>query len=538
MFLNYFKLIVIFLLGALLVVYTNCGKPTALTFENGHYTGPAASYDAFKATVWPITRANCASCHSDIQPQHASEDFSVAHDAAITKVNFINISASRLVAKLRDENHNCWSNCSENAQKMQEAIEAWSRARDQVNSNTPSPTYSIMTEESDVLEMEFADSSNPLKSNTVKIDIDSALLRAPMTRVTNDEGNYLVVPTVSAVTLAANDVNAGIAFMNFVVPVSGQYRLWGLLNGPTANDNAFYANITRNNGGTVTSVSGGPRQWDIPASTAFSWMRHPNINANLVAGTVYTLELRQREDGSRARSFIVTADPDFNGQEVDDFFGITLTYDLSDKVNVPGTLFKIDVIDYDPYSYKFSKPRLVTNGQNFIVKNLKLLVNGQFNPQHSTYTIVDKIADPTDDILSTASMVVIKDQGLAGDKISFTFDELSPTTSNTTGGASGGSSGGNSGQDSVIAYQSTMYPISRSSAYSCVGCHMTVSPRHASSTVQTAHDATLTVVNFNNPADSRIVKKMREERHNCGANCDNIANLYEAAIIEWRSQRP
>lgn len=526
---NYFKLVIIFLLGAILVVYTNCGKPGVLTFENGYYVGPYESYGAFESTVWPITRANCASCHSEIQPKHASSDAKEAHDAALTKVNFNNIPASRLVAKLRDENHNCWSDCSENAAQMQKAIEAWSASRGVVESASGPTDTDVYTDESSTMEVEFADTNNAASSNTVMIGVEGAMLVSPMSRTQSENGTYISVPNNNGGAKASGDASAGVAYMNFKVPVTGTYRLWGHLNGPTDNDNSFYARIKNGNTNLFN-----PQTWNIPTSSQFSWIMQGNINQNLTAGVTYTLEIREREDGAKALGFILTADPDFNAADVGDFFGVTLRYDLSNIVNVPNTYFEINVVDYDLYSYKFSKPRIISNA-NFKVKNLKLLVNGEFNPQHSTYTIVDKIVTPSDNQLSNYSMVVLKDRGNAGDKISFSFEELYSTSN--TGTTTAGATGGVTGQDSLTAYQQTVYPISRSSSYACVGCHNTRSPAHASSNPQTAHDATLSVVNFNSPADSRIVKKVREEQHNCGANCSSIATQYENAIIEWRNRR-
>lgn len=541
---NYFKLIVIALLSSLLVVYTNCGQPfnapSELVFESNVYGGGSdASYNAFEKTVYPITRSYCISCHTTQEPMHAADDVRVAHDAVIKgfKVNFANIPASRLVAKVRDGNHNCWSDCAENAAELQAAIEEWNNAikSSGVVDNGPVDT-AIYTEESQTLEAEFADKSNLPNSNTIRLNIEAAMLKAPMT-ITRPVGedNYLSVPNNGAnATLANNDVNAGTATMNFTVPATAQYRIWALAYAPADVDNSFFVNVR--NLTTNASVSGGVRQWDIAVGTKFNWVQVPNIAMNLTRDVMYSLELRQREDGARVAGFIVTADTTFNGSEIGDYFGITLSYDLSSILKTPAT-FMIDVIDYDPYSYKFSKPRIVAGTSSVYVKGVKLLLNNLYGPQQSTYTLVDKIVTPTDQSLSTYSMVILKDKGMAGDHVKFSFDQLSIASGATNGTAAGGATGGTTGQSSLTAFQQTVYPISRSSAYSCVGCHMNVAPRHSSDNTLTAHDAALTVVDFTNPANSRIVNKMKIERHNCGANCDQLATQYQNAIQEWQNRR-
>lgn len=546
--LNRFKIIVILLLAAIVVTFTHCGKPfgppSELIFQSNVYGGGSeVSYNAFERTVYPLTRSYCINCHSSIQPLHAADDVNTAHDAVVSqfKVNFSNIRASRLVAKLRDEQHNCWKDCAESAREMEAAITRWNEAIKASGINTTPVDTAIYTEETSPMEIEFMDSTNPLKSNSIRLNIEAAMLKAPMELI-KPAGTeaYLSVPTTLNTTLLNNDPDAGIAYFNFTVPANGQYRVWGLVHGPSATDDSFFVNII--NKTTNASVSGGVRLWEFTnARTRFEWRQLPNVAPSLAAGTNYTLELKQREDGARLAGLIITADSDFNGQEVGDYFGITLVFDLSTVLRIPDVRFMIDVIDYDPYSYKFSKPRIVTSAQGIYAKGLKLYVNGIFSPQHSTYTIIDKLVTPTDSSLSGYSMIVLKDKGPSGDHIKFSFDQLSAAGMETTSGStSGGGIGGTSPQTSLMAFQSSVYPISRSSAYSCVGCHRQgpapASTLHASDNAATAHDAALALVDFNNPSNSRIVNKMRGN-HNCGANCDNLANLYQAAITEWRTKR-
>ncbi len=534
------KYAVAILLTLILGAFTHCGKPTVLVFKSNVYGGSAeASYEAFSRTVYPLTRANCASCHaSSIQPFHAASDMRVAHDAIISsmKVNFANVPASRLVAKLRDENHNCWEDCASNSAEMEAAIEDWKDAIAESGAVSAPRDSALYTAETSTLEAEFADNGNAPKSNSVRLSIEAATLRAPMVLTTPTGADaFLSVPTTTNATLANNDQTAGVAYFSFRVPANGQYRVFGLAQAPSATDDSFFVNVLNAQSGA--SLSGGARQWDIPVSTRFDWRQVPNVTPTLVAGTTYTLEVRQREDGARLAGLIVTADPAFNGQEIGDFFGITLAFDLSTLLGTPDVSFLIDVIDYDLYSYKFSRPRIVTRTQSVYVKGIKIYLNGSWVPQHSTYTIVDKIATPSDGALSSFSMIVLKDKGLDGDQVKFSFDQLSVAVAQGAGGAGTGGGTGVSTQTSLMAFQETVYPISRSSAYSCVGCHMTVSPRHASDNALTAHDAVLGVVNFTTPADSAIVRKLRIDRHNCGANCDNLANMYQSAIEEWRVRR-
>lgn len=529
------KLGLLALLGLILVAFTHCGDPfrtqSALTFEGNIYGGEdAISYEAFNQSVYEITKTRCVACHTVTQPIHASPSLAKAHDAVISqfKVNFTNIPASRIVAKIRDENHNCWGNCAENALEMQAAVEFW---HDAIKDSAPAPTTpvdtAVVTDQTRALAVELNDSTNPLKSNSVNVPVGAATRTAPMVRGTDVNGDYIWVPENGQATLASNAAGAGRANFSFRVPVTGTYSIWALSLAPTTSDNSYFVSVPTAN--PAVSV----RIWDSgnDVSSQAIW-RQVTGTFNLGAGN-HTMELRQREDGFKIYRIIVTSDPAFNGVEVDDYFGVTLEFDVGSKINVPGASFKIDVTDYDLYSYKFSNPRILTPGPNLLVKNIKLLINNVWNPQHSTYTLVDKVATGTDGKLSNFSMLALKDQGANVDKVSFSFEKLEVTSQT---GVTTGSGGG--GGDSLGAFTASVYPISRTS---CISCHTTRFPKHANDNTLTAHDDLINggYIDFNNPANSMLVRKVSVQRHNCGsnANCDNIANQYIQAIQEWKAGR-
>jgi len=85
----------------------------------------------FATTVWPLLTANCSGCHVDTSPTpqapfFASPVVADAYVAAESKINLNDPALSRLVVRLRDEFHNCWSDCASDATEMQNAIAALS----------------------------------------------------------------------------------------------------------------------------------------------------------------------------------------------------------------------------------------------------------------------------------------------------------------------------------------------------------------------------------------------------------------------------
>jgi len=89
----------------------------------------------FAATVYPIVTQYCAGCHSSSSatqqsPFFADEDVETAYQAVKTKINLDSPGSSRLVLRLRNEFHNCWDNCTSNAQDMEDAIAAYAQTID------------------------------------------------------------------------------------------------------------------------------------------------------------------------------------------------------------------------------------------------------------------------------------------------------------------------------------------------------------------------------------------------------------------------
>jgi hypothetical protein len=110
------------------VSYESINYPTELGFNKG------VSLEAFKTTLYPLLRANCSGCHNTENtsgsgaqaPLHSDVDPELAHEHALTKVNFRDIHDSKLSTRLWIDRHNCFgTSCKTAAQTMDAAIEAW-----------------------------------------------------------------------------------------------------------------------------------------------------------------------------------------------------------------------------------------------------------------------------------------------------------------------------------------------------------------------------------------------------------------------------
>jgi hypothetical protein len=112
------------------------GGTTTITLKAPVIKDPGASKSfpvspaLFAATVHPVVREYCSRCHTSTSaaaqsPFFASSDVDEAYAAARVKIDLDRPDQSRLVLRLRNEFHNCWSDCAANATEMEDAIRAF-----------------------------------------------------------------------------------------------------------------------------------------------------------------------------------------------------------------------------------------------------------------------------------------------------------------------------------------------------------------------------------------------------------------------------
>jgi hypothetical protein len=75
-----------------------------------------------------VLQTYCSDCHSDTAPvpqapYFASNNIEIAYDGLRGKVNLTSADMSRLVLRLNPEQHNCWSDCVDNANTLVAAID-------------------------------------------------------------------------------------------------------------------------------------------------------------------------------------------------------------------------------------------------------------------------------------------------------------------------------------------------------------------------------------------------------------------------------
>jgi hypothetical protein len=425
-------------LALILISYNHCGMPSGskkksdLTFSHPDDEGSVntnavvnvggqSDVEVFSNTVWQVTKNRCAGCHGSLQqPLHGSSDVTTAYNAVINgyKVNFSNPATSRLVLKLKDENHNCWSNCEDNSNEILTQVTAWAQSRESSNQQDDSEEEtSLTTNESLTMDESLSTAGN---TGIIKLNPMAAMIQSPFARGQSGDISYIYAPG-TGVLKRVNDATAGMAFFNFSSMKTASYRMWAYVDARAGNDDSFYIKI--NNGNYA--------EWHIPATNGFEWRQVTQTTARSVMnffmpqGDSNRLEVRQREDGAKISHIILTDDFEQTPETFDLGASVTFSFDISSLLNLsPGSAkLEIDCREFDEYTYQFYNPRIVSNS-SIRVKGMKLLINGAYNPQHATYNFVDTIVTPGNSSLSSSALLAIKENGNTADRFSFSFEVL------------------------------------------------------------------------------------------------------------------
>jgi hypothetical protein len=505
----------------------NNGNGSVLTSEEVR----KVSIEAFKQTVYPITRARCVSCHGVNQtPLHAVADVEAAHNSLVDtfKVDFNNIPNSRMVLKLKNDRHNCWGDCSSNASEMEAEITEWKKIIDEKAPETTTPVNNVtgkISKETGVINY-YLDPD--LQSATIMAD--SGSLTSPMVKGTLNGTSYIWAPEGTGIKTLTS-TNAALSFHTITPPEAGIYKVYMLVQAPDANSDSIFVSVA---GSAFV-------EWHMKTTTGFEWREVQSTTANLnspfnIAGTSpITINLRQRDDGVKVSKIFITSNPNHN-PALPNVTKATIKLPIAELTGIANSTFEIDVEEYDSYSYSLSNPRIKST-TNLFVKNLKVLVNGSYNPQHSTYTIIDKKITTADTLLSPYKMILLKDRGGDNDKLSFAFEhigidvapvETPPVTPPTTTPPV-------TKLSSVEGFKQTLWPVLRAR---CISCHgETQPPLHAHANVEIAHTNVIesSLVNFSTVTSSKISNKLKVNRHNCWGDCDANAAEVEGLINIWKN---
>jgi mono/diheme cytochrome c family protein len=129
----------------------------------------------FEATVYPLLTQYCSGCHASdanlVQSPFFAENGSpqavaIAYEAVKPKIDLNATSSSRLVVRLRDEFHNCWTtNCTNDANNMLAEIDAFALG---VPTDVVNPLF-VTSKASTLYEGTIASGGNRYEANVIAL---------------------------------------------------------------------------------------------------------------------------------------------------------------------------------------------------------------------------------------------------------------------------------------------------------------------------------------------------------------------------------
>ncbi len=380
------------------------------------------SAEAFEQTTFSLLRTNCVGCHQDFAaPFIAAPDAAVAHAAVMDakKVDKRDLEQSRLVQRLRTDNHNCWSDCNANADEMLAALEAWFQLlEDAEGAPTPTLVTGSLKLADSVL---FEDETVPVGTVVFEAESGSVMNTFTSTTVVGRSGGMVVgSPDNNGAVRAAADAAAGVVVYTFEIAQAGTYRVFASVRGPDADSNAFY--IRMDNGTVFTwniPVTGAEYQWDSAKNAAAN---NTVLTFNLTQG-MHTLTIREREDGSMVDLVAVTNDTTFTeGIPNYRLRGQKLTFPLDSLPGGAGGKLEVEVSRFDDFSYKFKNPRITLPTGTVRAAGLHILINDEQDPLGNTFALVDETVIAPTGLLSPAALILPMDKGPEQDQFKIKFD--------------------------------------------------------------------------------------------------------------------
>ena len=410
-----------------------------LAKEPGANKNFPASNELFSTTVYPLLETYCANCHTNsatipISPYFASSDISEAYEAAKARIDLDNPANSRFVGRIRDEFHNCWTDCASNAnaliasiQEMAEAIDLTQLDEALVNSKALTLFEGTLATgggrfEKDVIakwEFKSGSGSTAFDTSGVEPAINLSLNgqyswingwgiqlvngKAQGSTTSSKKLHDLITATgefsLEAWVVPANVTQEGPAR---IISYSGGAQNRNFTLGQTLyNYNALLRNSNTDNNGQP-ALSTADADEDLQASLQHVVMNYDPINGRqLFVNGVFTADLDGTAAGdlnnwNSTYAFVLGSEVSgefswagsirmvaihnrvLSAEQITQNFAVGigqkffLLFDVSDITQVPQSYVVLETSLYDNYSYLFSEPFFISLDENATIDAVPL----------------------------------------------------------------------------------------------------------------------------------------------------------------------
>lgn len=408
-----------FLIVLVVSFVASCGKNSFMNLRKNNHSSSSNTDSwnahfalAFKGDLYPLLTKNCGACHAQsTAPFFASSNPDESAKAILdgNKIDFTKASLSRLVARMKQDRHNCGApeKCDETGEAISAKIEAIlskipKKPGTELKNISPELTFKnlVATDKHVISSPGFIVIEKESYGMPIKFEDSLSFVSFPTAPTT--VSYQAKIEAVSSLYIWARYRRADAG------QLSAQFTFENSQNSPQAINLPFNLKNTANKFEWVllNTLTAG-------TANAFSNAKPQNLSLNIV-GSSLDLDMLVVTDVDFLKTELKT--PQI-GREV-------LQFDLS-TLGVPQGKIEIAVSVYDPsgsQSYLFEAPKYVGPGK-IKVKGLKVLVNGKWNPVHSLFNVLDLVVGENEHLTERA-MTVGKELGKEGDKFSLSFEEI------------------------------------------------------------------------------------------------------------------
>jgi len=392
-----------------------------LDLLNYYSGGTAASprqirINNYGATVKPVfVTNNCFNCHGDGsgRPQFAGNDDESSYDAAAAVGSFFNYadwSNARAVQRMLNDRHNCGSNsqCDSIGGQIQTALESWDAT----------------------VQAEITAAEGSQDNGVVALsEKDRTPGRAKFAFKVTEGGDY----NVWLKTKTADNTNDEIVIR--ILDAQGRPLQRCAQNGQCQTTNSTY------NGMSAAAIDAmGCETYALGTNVEWTWYTENQDTFNnrrkwTLAEGNYTLEIVEARTNVAIDLVAISKDEEFNPRDnlIDEGFIQSkapkiLAYDLQGLIGQPGT-FEIEVIEKESGdAYIFRAPRIKNASSNVRFRNIKLIINNQYDFSNSTYTKLDRVVNGADSgLITAASLMALHIAGPTTDAFAFVFKDIAAT---------------------------------------------------------------------------------------------------------------
>jgi mono/diheme cytochrome c family protein len=381
---------------------------STVTLDLANFFGNDANMTAlqvqnFEQTLHPILKRNCTQCHGDGggQIKHASSNAYVAYDSIISRIDF-GVPGDSIPVRQMVRNHNCGgtTSCDAIEAEMKAAISTWA------DKNAVSAQTAISDLYKSYSDKEKTPGRAKYKINITESGRYNVWLKMMTGGSTRDSIIVRVLDKDSRIVSSSKKATNG----QTSASTTRRYS-----TGSEFGDWTWYTPE-----GDISAIRNATRFSGVPGDKVEE-EKIKRINAqyerrifwDLNPGE-YTIELIETEIGTAVDLIAISSNREFHPLDnlkdegfIQDIEPKILKFDISSLIGSRG-FFEIEIKEENEGSFIFRAPKITGNSNNVKVRNIKALVNKQYEFNNSTYTKIDAVSGTTGRILTYAPLLTLK----------------------------------------------------------------------------------------------------------------------------------